>query len=392
MERATDPWPAISEQFVLRILAAAYQMSGYLEAVEADEQDPDRLEKLYRIDHANARVRRQAENLQVLTGRKVEDAGRQVTTLHDVIRASTSSIESYRRIQIGRIAGLAVVEFASDDVIRVLTELIDNAARFSPPATRVVVSAHLTERGSVLVRVEDTGMGIRPDRLAALNRMLASGTPATLSGGSVVQLGLAVVQRLAIAHHLRVRLTNRQPAGTTASILIPEELLCEIQGESFGTNRAATRTDAPQPSQPPQRPSVPAHAAVGRPVSGRPAQPAPRRPAALEGRHGVAPAVGDPSVRPASAPPVPPPGRPPGAEPVSRQPPNADSGHRKTSGGLPVRVPSSIRDQTGPAPSPATVPRPEPDRELWPDETAEFAAGFREGQRPLDPSSEGHQQ
>jgi hypothetical protein len=223
-----DVWPRICEQFALRVLAAAYQMSSQLEAAEAEEQNPERLEKLYRIDHANTRLRRQAENLQVLAGHKVEDAGRQVTTLLDVVRAAASAIEHYPRIHIGFLADLAVVEFAADDVIRVLTELLDNAARFSPPTSNVLVSAHITELGSVLLRVEDAGVGLAPGRLASLNAMFEAERPAQLDGSPESHIGLLVVQRLALTHRIRVRLSGRQPGGTTATVLVPDGLVCEV--------------------------------------------------------------------------------------------------------------------------------------------------------------------
>ncbi|KAB1903476.1 sensor histidine kinase KdpD, partial [Micromonospora sp. AMSO31t] len=176
-EPGPGPWPAICDQFALRILAAAYQMGTHLEAVEADEQDPERLERLYRIDHANTRIRRHAENLQVLLGRRVEDADPQTVPLVDVVRAAASAVEHYPRIRVGHVVELAVVEFAADDVIRVLTELLDNATRFSPPTAAVTVSAFVTEDGGVLLRVEDAGVGLHPDHLVQLNSLL-SGRPA----------------------------------------------------------------------------------------------------------------------------------------------------------------------------------------------------------------------
>lgn len=221
-------WPAICEQFALRILASAYQMGSHLEAVEADEQDPERLERLYRIDHANIRIRRHAENLQVLLGRRVEDADRQTVGLVDVIRAATSATEYFPRARLGHVVDLGVVEFAADDVIRVLTELLDNATRFSPPTSTVIVSAFITEDGSVLLRVEDAGVGIKPDQLLTLNAMLAGTASPQAAGNPAAHLGLVVVSHLARAHQLRVTLTNRPSGGTTATVLVPAPLLCEM--------------------------------------------------------------------------------------------------------------------------------------------------------------------
>ncbi len=225
---ATEPWALICEQVALRVLAATYQMGSEVETAESDEQDPGRLEQLYRIDHAVTRIRRQAEILQVLTGRPVEDARRQITTLLDVVRAGSSATEYFQRIHIGHTADLAIVEFAADDLIRVLTELLDNATRLSPPAATVTVSAHLTEAGSVLIRVEDSGVGIPPDQLNNLNRLLA-GDRVPLSGpAGELQLGLHVVARLAAAHRLGVTLTARPVGGVTATVLVPAPLICEV--------------------------------------------------------------------------------------------------------------------------------------------------------------------
>jgi hypothetical protein len=269
---AGDAWPRICEQFAMRVLAAAYQMSSHLEAVEAGEHDPDRLEQLYRIDHANTRIRRQAENLQVLAGRRIEDADRQVTSLLDVVRAATSAVEHYPRVHIGRIAELAVVEFAADDVIRVLTELLDNAARFSPPTSSVLVSAHLTELGNVLLRVEDAGIGLPPQRLAALNEMFDAEHPARLDGSPESHLGLMVVQRLALTHRIWVRLNGRQPAGTTATVLIPQELVCEIPRQPIGTHEVSGMDPDPGPLPPPapapMLASVPTAATAALPTAG----------------------------------------------------------------------------------------------------------------------------
>ncbi|MGK5444722.1 sensor histidine kinase, partial [Micromonospora sp. URMC 105] len=209
---AENLWPAICDQFALRILASAYQMGSHLEAVETDEQDPERLERLYRIDHANTRIRRHAENLQVLLGRRVEDASPQPVTLVDVVRAASSAIEHYPRVRVGHVVNLGVVEFAADDVIRVLTELLDNATRFSPPTSPVVVSAYVTEDGSVLLRAEDAGVGIDPHQLPQLNAMLAGTAPAPAGGNPAAHLGLLVVAHLSRAHQLRVSLTAR-PSG-----------------------------------------------------------------------------------------------------------------------------------------------------------------------------------
>ncbi|MFK3983643.1 sensor histidine kinase [Micromonospora sp. NPDC050397] len=430
-------WPALCEQFALRILAAAYQTGGQLAAVEAEEQDPARLAQFYRIDHANTRIRRQAENLLVLAGRPVDDAGRQVTSLIDVVRAATSAIEHYPRVRLGVIAHLAVVDFAADDVIRVLTEVLDNATRFSPPAAPVTVSVHLTEVGSVLVRVEDVGLGFKPGQLADVNAMLASTVPLAVAGPRVNRLGLLVVQRLAAAHRIGVRLTARPGGGTTATVLLPAGLLCEIPTFQEtappppGQLPPAPPPYVPAPAAPP--PPIPPSPAAGppqgppSPASGprpnvshpmAPHQP-PRQPgAAHQGQlngagpanggqlngggplNGAGPLVGGGQHNgagranggqlngggqaSAGGPLV---GGGPGGGRIGVDP--AGSGGGATLNGLPRREPTSLRGEPPARPGVADgAPTAGSDQLAWPDETLDFAAGFRDGRQP-HPSNEG---
>ncbi|MGW3614966.1 sensor histidine kinase [Micromonospora sp. NPDC005163] len=360
-ERVETLWPAICEQFALRILASAYQMGSHLEVVEADEQDPERLERLYRIDHANTRIRRHAENLQVLLGRRVEDADRQTVALVDVIRAATSATEYYARIRVGHVVGLGVVEFAADDVIRVLTELLDNATRFSPPTSSVIVSSFITEDGSVLLRVEDAGVGVRPDQLAALNAMLAGNTSAPVADNPAAHLGLVVVSYMARAHHLRVALTNRPSGGTTATVLVPAPLLCEM-------------ASTPPPPSHPQRAA---------PVAHRPSV----QTGAREGGGQVE--ASHPGAQASTSRLTLVHGRPGG------------NGHRvaapsvASDGGLPRRVPESVRADGRPDGGienavAASGHRASPDRDTWPDETVAFAAGVTDAQVPPTVKPEGH--
>ena len=334
----------------MRILASAYQMGSHLEAVEADEQDPERLERLYRIDHANTRIRRHAENLQVLLGRRVEDADRQTVTLVDVVRAATSAVEYYPRIRVGHVVDLAVVEFAADDVIRVLTELLDNATRFSPPTSSVIVSAYVTEDGSVLLRVEDAGVGIHPDHLPSLNALLA-GQPVTLAMNPATHLGLSVVAHLAVAHRLRVTLTNRPAGGTTATVLVPGALLCETT--PAGLDPTGPATPQPPADWPPPPDGGRADLWSTPMNSAHDTNHAPTVQLSTIGGH----AAGEAQADHAPTPPA---------------------------GGLPRRTRESVRTESTPAAGHRTSPEDRSSPQSWPDETAAFAAGVGDAQATTD--------
>lgn len=233
----------------LRDLDLVDSLLAELEGMEATEGDPDALERLYQLDHLAARLRRNAENLRVLSGHDAGSAADVASPLVDVIRAAMSSIEQYRRIDIGRVVTLAVVEFAADDVGRLLAELMDNAASHSPPTSRVTVSAHLSEQGSVLVRIEDAGTGLPAHQLQALNALLS--TPSRLDSGSIEHLGLAVVGRLAGQHGIHVSLERRPPRGTAAAVRLPANLVCEAPATSWLADRPALKVPHPRPAPAP---------------------------------------------------------------------------------------------------------------------------------------------
>jgi anti-sigma regulatory factor (Ser/Thr protein kinase) len=229
----------------LRDLNLVDSLLAELEGMEANEGDPDALARLYQLDHLAARLRRNAENLRVLAGHDAGSTASGPSPLVDVIRAAMSSIEQYPRIDIKHVVALAVVDFAADDLSRLLAELLDNATSYSAPASKVTVGAHATEQGGVLVRIEDAGIGLPEHRLQALNDRLS--VAPKLDSGFIEQMGLAVVRRLAVKHDIRVRLEKRATHGTVAVVLMPAGLVCDVPAAPWFAEMSSARP-APSPT------------------------------------------------------------------------------------------------------------------------------------------------
>ncbi|WP_370588881.1 sensor histidine kinase [Pseudonocardia sp. C8] len=317
-----------------------------LEQMERHEDDSHRLGQLYRLDHLAARLRRNAENLRVLADHDADSDTGETLSVLDTVRAAMSSIDEYAKVSIGRVASLGVVGFAANDLSRVLTELLDNATRHSPPDADVRVSAHLTEQGSVLVRIEDDGIGLPPERLAELNDRLFRSH--RLDDSAVRHMGLTVVRRLAERHGLRVSLDHRMPNGTTATVLLPPSLVTELpeanwsgtrtvptngrhhlerlphrRGPAAGPNAAANSTVPDTPAD------VATNAAPDTAVPDTPATAVPDTPATAAPD---TPATGDPADLPEQRP-----------SPIPRRPSPAVGG--TTASGLPRRVSRSIKPE-----------------------------------------------
>src|SRR6266540_3126410 len=193
-----------------------------IDDLERNEADPETLEHLFRLDHLATRMRRNAEDLIVLSG---ADPGRHWAhrmTLVDVVRAAAAEVEEYQRVEFLPLADLEVTGHASVDVIHLLAELIENATVFSPPNTKVQIAGQAVPHGYV-VEIEDRGLGMSDEELIQANERLAN--PPEIDFALSRVLGLYVVGRLAQRHGIKVQLRHSWYGGVTTLTLIPHGLL-----------------------------------------------------------------------------------------------------------------------------------------------------------------------
>ncbi len=190
--------------------------------LESREADPDQLSSLFKLDHLATRMRRNGENLLVLAG---EEPGRRWTRpvpLVDVLRAAASEVEQYERIELASVPATEVAGRVVNDLVHLLAELLENATSFSSPQTKVKVTGHALPDGRVLIEIHDTGIGLSPEDLAAINERLAA--PPTVDVSVSRRMGLFVVGRLSQRHGIRIQLRPSDSGGTTALVMLPVEI------------------------------------------------------------------------------------------------------------------------------------------------------------------------
>ena len=190
--------------------------------LESREADPDQLSSLFKLDHLATRMRRNGENLLVLAG---EEPGRRWTRpvpLVDVLRAAASEVEQYERIELSAVPTTEVAGRVVNDLVHLLAELLENATSFSSPQTKVKVTGHALPDGRVLIEIHDTGIGLSPEDLAAINERLAS--PPTVDVSVSRRMGLFVVGRLSQRHGIRIQLRPSDSGGTTALVMLPVDV------------------------------------------------------------------------------------------------------------------------------------------------------------------------
>ncbi|MFJ5829227.1 nitrate- and nitrite sensing domain-containing protein [Streptomyces sp. NPDC093089] len=219
-----------------------HRQLNLLDSMERRADDPNELGDLFRLDHLTTRMRRHAESLIILSGAAPGRAWRMPVPLTNVVRAAVSEIEDYARVEVRRLPETAVVGGAVADLTHLLAELIENAAQFSPPHTKVRVSGEPVGNGYAL-EIEDRGLGMGKETLAEANDRIARSEALDLFDSD--RLGLFVVSRLSARHDIKVHLRTSPYGGTTAVVLLPTDLLQGALPPGRGTPATGPGPDGP---------------------------------------------------------------------------------------------------------------------------------------------------
>ena len=199
-----------------------HRQLAMLDRMERRDTTPEGLDDLYRVDHLATRMRRHIEDLVILAGAAPGRGWRKPVPIVDVVRGAISEVEDYKRVDIGSVESSSVLGRAVGDVIHLLAELLENAAAFSPPHTRVEVTGQVLPSGYA-IEVADRGRGMSPETIEEAKRKLAE--PPDFDPADSGRLGLFVVAQLAHRHGIRIQLRPSAFGGITAIVLVPGDLV-----------------------------------------------------------------------------------------------------------------------------------------------------------------------
>jgi two-component system phosphate regulon sensor histidine kinase PhoR len=107
-----------------------------------------------------------------------------------------------------------------DRLEQVLTNLIDNAIKYTPPGGQVEVRIQPTD-GEVEVSVADTGRGIRAEDLPHVFERFYRVDRSRTRGSGGTGLGLAIAKHIVEAHGGRISVHSRLDEGTTFTFALP---------------------------------------------------------------------------------------------------------------------------------------------------------------------------
>ena len=124
----------------------------------------------------------------------------------------------------------------SPRLTQVLWNLLKNAVKFSPPHARIGITT-TNEASAVVIEIRDNGMGIEPERLAAIFGSFSRGNPAPTTTG--LGLGLAITRAIVDGHGGEIRAASEG----------------RDRGAAFRVSLPATAATAPTSEPPAPNPS-----------------------------------------------------------------------------------------------------------------------------------------
>jgi heavy metal sensor kinase len=183
-------------------------------------------EFLAAIDAAAGRQSRIVEELLFLAR---SDAGRLARDVGPVclIEALEEAAEAVSRpdrpcIRLEPIDPALMAPGSGSELTRLFTNLLENAARHTPPEGTITASA-MVDATTVTVTVTDTGEGIAPEHLPHLGERFYRVDAARSAGTGGAGLGLAICRSITEAHGGRMTIESKLGEGTTVRIQL---LLC----------------------------------------------------------------------------------------------------------------------------------------------------------------------
>ncbi|MBZ3902540.1 ATP-binding protein [Streptomyces brasiliscabiei] len=218
-----------------RVQAIVHQQNNELREMEEDHgRNPEVFDDLLRIDHGTALIGRLADSIAVIGGSPPGRVWSRPVPLYSVLRGAMSRILEYRRIELESIAKVNVNGVSVEPVIHACAELLDNATRYSPPHTKVHVTAVEVQTG-IAIEIEDGGISLSEENRAKIEDMLAKAQQGVdiQEIGDTPRLGLAVVGRLSTMYKMHISLRPSAYGGVRAVVVVPRDMLTDEPAPGF---------------------------------------------------------------------------------------------------------------------------------------------------------------
>jgi two-component system phosphate regulon sensor histidine kinase PhoR len=202
-------------------------ISGYSETLLTDQPDQETARRFLEIILANARRMQHLVDDLLDLSRAESGRWQPAPAALDPGSVAREAWAALGARATGRTVDLRVevpeglVLFADPDAARqVLTNLLDNALRYTPEGGRIVVRAE-PGNGGVALQVSDTGSGIAREHLPRIFERFYRADPSRARSEGGTGLGLSIVRHLVESHGGRVTAESELGQGTTITCWFP---------------------------------------------------------------------------------------------------------------------------------------------------------------------------
>lgn len=177
-------------------------------------------------------IDQESDKLTLLVGQLLDLSRLQAGTL--VIAPAPHTVEEIINVAQAQIAVLTVAHHVAIEIApsmpalmadltcaaQILTNLVGNAAKYSPEQTRISITAR-PDGPFVLFEVADEGIGIAPDDRETVFEAFRQLDRKDYGRHSGAGLGLAICKGLVEAHGGKIWIEDHQPPGTTVAFTLP---------------------------------------------------------------------------------------------------------------------------------------------------------------------------
>lgn len=212
-------------------------VENMLDGMTGEVQGKQR-EYLKRMRENTERLTRMITNLLDLS--RIESGTQQINRvpwrlfeLVEEVERQFEPVAQARRVTLTVICNDPMLQILADHdkFVQILTNLMDNAIKFTPAGGKVTVSLERQEPNGVMLKIADTGVGIAPEAVEHLFEPFYQASQGSGMRAKGLGLGLSIVKSLVEIHGGTISVASELGRGSEFRILLP--VLADGEKESF---------------------------------------------------------------------------------------------------------------------------------------------------------------
>lgn len=149
----------------------------------------------------------QATDLQLLVSQAMTDVAAKAIARNIAVEDTTARVS---------------VDVDPGAIVEVLTILLDNAIKYSPDGSTIIISSEAPKHGRVRINVKDGGSGIMPEDMPHIfDRLYRADSARTGSEEASYGLGLSIAKQIVELHGGTIEVASTVGQGSTFSFTLP---------------------------------------------------------------------------------------------------------------------------------------------------------------------------